>query len=275
MKTLWNLILLMTLSVVTTVHAQTDSFRLIRNATFTMEYGGHKILVDPMFAPKYTFESIAGKSRNPMVDLPVPATSIVKNVELMLVTHTHFDHFDIDAVKHLDKSLKVIHQPADRDTIQKLGFKNAETITKTIQWKNISITPTKAQHGTGRSLELMGDVTGFVLEAENHPTIYIVGDAVWTEEIYLNIKKFQPDYIIINTGGASVPGMESTPIIMDEVQAMSLIQESGNAKIIAIHMDAVDHCKTTREVLEAEAEKQKIGKDKLLVPKDGETIKLK
>lgn len=270
MKTL--LILLLTFSVASVAQAQSDNFRLIRNATFTIEYAGHKILVDPMFAPKNSTESVFGKLKNPLVDLPAPIRDIVENVDLILLTHTHFDHFDMEAVKHLDKSLKFVNQPADRDTIQKLGFKNAETLTTSIQWQNIKITPTNAQHGTGSVLELMGNVTGFILEAENHPTVYIVGDAVWTEEIYRNIKKFQPDYIIVNTGGARLPKLELTPIIMDETQAMSLIQESGKAKVIAIHMDALDHCKTTREVLKKEAKKYKIDHNKLIVPEDGEII---
>lgn len=273
MKTLWSLIVVLALSA-PAAHAQADSFQLIRNATFTIQYAGHKILVDPMFAPKHTFPSIAGKSKNPTVDLPAPAESILKDVALVLVTHTHFDHFDSEAVRQLDKSLKVLHQPADSDTLQKLGFTNAQPLRKPIQWNTIRITPVQAQHGTGRSLELMGHVTGFILEAENHPTAYIVGDAVWTEEIYKNIQNYKPDFIIINTGGASVPGMESTPIIMDEYQAMSLIQESGAAQVIAIHMEAIDHCKTTRRALKKEAAKHQIGSDKLLVPKDGETILL-
>lgn len=69
-------------------------------------------------------------------------------------------------------------------------------------------------------------------------------------------------------------GYDATPIIMDERQVMALIQESGNAKIIAVHMDAVDHCLTTRAVLRKEAKKMKIGNDKLLIPEDGEIISL-
>ena len=60
-------------------------------------------------------------------------------------------------------------------------------------------------------------------------------------------------------------GYDATPIIMDERQVMALIQESSDAKIIAVHMDAVDHCLTTRAVLRNEAKKMNIGNDKLLL----------
>jgi hypothetical protein len=29
----------------------------------------------------------------------------------------------------------------------------------------------------------MGEVSGFVLQAENEPTLYIVGDSIWVEEV--------------------------------------------------------------------------------------------
>ena len=71
---------------------------------------------------------------------------------------------------------------------------------------------------------------------------------------------------MVNSGGAVMPGgYDATPIIMDERQVMALIQESSDAKIIAVHMDAVDHCLTTRAVLRNEAKKMNIGNDKLLL----------
>lgn len=100
-------------------------------------------------------------------------------------------------------------------------------------------------------------------------------NAVWTQGIANNIGRYNPDYIVVNSGGAVMPGgYDATPIIMDERQVMALIQESGDAKIIAVHMDAVDHCLTTRAVLRNEAKKMNIGNDKLLIPEDGEIISL-
>ncbi|MGL4909069.1 MAG: MBL fold metallo-hydrolase, partial [Bacteroidales bacterium] len=67
---------------------------------------------------------------------------------------------------------------------------------------------------------------------------------------------------------------EATPIIMDDIQTMALIQESGNAKVIAVHMDAIDHCLTTRIKLKKKAVEFNVAKEKLLIPSDGEVIRL-
>lgn len=250
------------------------SLQLVRNATLILEYAGQKILVDPMLSPKGTIESWGGIERNPTVELKLPVSEITKGLDLVMVTHSHADHFDEAASKILDKSVQLINQPADRDFFKKEGFINAETVEKSKVWNNISINRIEVQHGTGEVLKMMGKTSGFVLKAKNQPTLYIVGDAIWTDEVKKTIKKYKPDYIIVNSGGAVVTGFEKTPILMDEEQTMDLIGESGKAKIIAVHMNALDHCRTTRESLRLKAESLNIGADKLIIPQDGEVITL-
>lgn len=250
------------------------SLQLIRNATLVLEYAGKKILVDPMLSPKGDIESWAGIETNPTVELTMPVNEIVKDLDLVLVTHTHDDHFDKAASKILDKSIELMNQPADKAFFEKEGFSNAVVLDNNTLWNDISITRIEAQHGTGEVLEMMGKTSGFVLEAKNHPTVYIVGDAIWTEDIKKTIKKFEPDYIVVNSGGAQIQGFENTPIIMDEMETMTLIGESGKAKVIAVHMDALDHCRTTRNSLSQKAAEFNIGADKLMIPQDGEVITL-
>lgn len=255
-------------------NTQQPSIQLIRHATLVLNYNGQKILIDPMLSPKGAFGSIRGERQTPLVDLIIPIEDITKNLDLVLVTHTHIDHFDDAAKKALGKSIPLFNQPADKEYFKGTDFRNTTTVDNSIVWNGITITRTYAQHGTGKVLEQMEDASGFVFAAPGQPTIYLVGDAVWTEEIYQNIKKYQPDYIVVNSGGALMPNFDATPIIMDADQTMSLIQESGKAKVIGVHMDAVDHCLTTREVLKKKAKEYNIGSDKLLIPNDGETINL-
>lgn len=248
------------------------SVQLIRNATLVIEYNGKKILVDPMFSPKGAIDSWAGIQKNPTVELKMPIEKIVKDVDLVIVSHSHEDHFDKFASQNLDKSIDLIIQPADADFFKKENFTNATVLEDNKVWNGIFIHRVEGQHGSGEVLKMMGKTSGFVLQAENQPTVYIVGDAIWTEDIKKTIKKFKPDYIIVNSGGARIQGFENVPIIMDEAQTMALISESGKAKVIAVHMDALDHCRTTRSSLKDKAANLKIGPDKLMIPEDGEVI---
>jgi L-ascorbate metabolism protein UlaG (beta-lactamase superfamily) len=88
--------------------ATSASIQFIRNATLILHYNGKKILVDPMFFPKGAFDPIAGKERNPMVELPISVEEIIKDIDLVLVTHTHPDHFDPVAMEALDKSINFL-----------------------------------------------------------------------------------------------------------------------------------------------------------------------
>lgn len=251
-----------------------STLQLVRNGTLIIEYAGKKILLDPMLSPKGAIDSWAGIQKNPTVDLIIPVNEIVKDVDLVLVTHTHDDHFDKAASQILDKSIELLHQPSDKEYFKKEGFVNAAVLKDNVLWNDISIYRVEGQHGSGEILKMMGNTSGFVLKAKNQPTVYVVGDAIWTEDVKKNIKKFKPDYIVVNSGGARIQGYENTPIIMDEAQTMALIGESGNAKVIAVHMDALDHCFTTRASLKKKAAEVKIGTDKLLIPEDGEVITL-
>ncbi|MCX2473513.1 MBL fold metallo-hydrolase [Pedobacter sp. MC2016-05] len=255
-------------------HSQKSSIQLVRNATLILKYGGHKILIDPMLSPKGAFESWAGIAKNPTVDIQMPMQQITDSVELVLVSHTHADHFD-DAANHiLSKSIKIINQPADKTFFNSKGFINAETLENKMKWKNITIERVNGEHGSGKVLEMMGKTSGFILSAKGEPTIYIMGDAIWNDQIRDNINRIKPDIIVVNSGGAQIKGFENVPIIMDEKQTMKLVSSSGKAKVIAVHMDALDHCRTTRLVLKAEVEKNNIPNDKLVILKDTEILNL-
>lgn len=246
--------------------------QLVRNATLVIDYAGKKILVDPMLSPKGAIDSWAGIQKNPTVELTMPVEEIVKDIDLVIVTHTHEDHFDKPASSTLNKSVELIMQPADKEFFKKEGFINATVVEGQKVWNGITINRVEGKHGSGKVLEMMGKTSGFVLQAKNQPTVYIVGDTIWNEDIKKDIEKFKPDYIIVNSGGALMKDFSDTPIIMNEVQTMALIAASGKAKVIAVHMDALDHCFTTRAILKKKASELKIGKDKLIIPEDGEKL---
>ena len=250
------------------------TLQLIRNATLKLTFAEHTILVDPFFAPKHGIESFAGRERNPILDLPMDVEAIVADVDLILVTHTHADHFDASAILELPKRIPLFYQKADQAKFMEWPFEQATMIEDTVEWSGITITRTGGQHGRGPILDHMGTVSGFVLQAEGEPTIYIVGDSVWVPEAADVIKQYAPDIIVTNSGGAIMPGFEDTPILMDAMETLEVSKARPEATIIAVHLEALDHCPVSRESVKtvfAEAGRS----DKLYVPEDGEAIVLK
>lgn len=244
--------------------------QLVRNATLKFDYNGKTFLVDPSLSPKNSFMSfvVPDKNLNPTVDLPIPISEITEGLDVILVTHTHLDHFDEGAIKFLDPDLPLFGQPFDKEKLDQSPFNNVSVIIDKQEYEGTTITRTTGKHGPDHLLESLGEVSGFVLQAEDYPTIYIVGDCLLDEDIKNAIKRYTPDIIVINSGGAEWGGEK---ILMDEKRAIELTKLVPNSKVVAVHMESLDHCKTTRQMIRDEAQKEKVD---ILVPNDGETLKL-
>lgn len=242
--------------------------QLIRNAAMKINYAGRVILTDPMLSSKGEIRSFAGKEKNPIIDLPISIKEILSNVDAVLVSHTHPDHFDDAAANATQKSTPIICTQNDTKFFKEYGFENITEIIDEINYDNINIIRTNGQHGSGAILERMGEVSGFVFSAENEPTVYWVGDSILYQEVIDNIKKYNPKYIITHSGGAVIPGFE--PILMNLEQTISLAEQFPDIKVIAVHFESLDHCTVSRKSL-AEAAKQK-NIQNILIPNDGETI---
>jgi L-ascorbate metabolism protein UlaG (beta-lactamase superfamily) len=221
--------------------------QLIRNATMRITYAGRTILTDPMLAPKDAYKPFADLARNPTIELPFQVEEIVKGIESVVVTHNHPDHFDKAASAALPKGIPVFCQPGDEVRMTEDGFRNVIPVEKSHTWEGITITRTGGQHGKGKVLEFIGKVSGFVFQANGEPTVYWVGDSIWCEPVENAIKRFKPDIIITHSGGAKMPGFEF--IIMDAEQTLNTVNASPEAVVVAIHMEALDHCGVTRETL--------------------------
>ena len=257
----------------------------IRNATLKISYAGQTILIDPFFAPPGVGPSLVGKeTKNPLVDLPMEIPAILEGVEAIFVSHMHFDHFDPVAQQMIPKDIPLYCQPADLEAIKKLGFTKVQAIDQEIKLGNITITRTEGQHGvTKQMIAMMGKVSGFVLQAEGEPTVYWTGDTVWYEAIQNNISKYNPDLIVCHAGGNRFTPetnifpdihfeQDTESIVMDKAQTIAVCKFAPQSKVLANHMEVIDHGTVTRADLRAFAADQQISTEQLFIPADGETL---
>ena len=245
------------------------SIQLVRNATLKLAYNGKTFIIDPSLSPKHSFMSfvVPNQNLNPTVDLPITIEEITEGVDAVLVSHTHLDHFDEGAREHLNHQLPLFGQPFDKQVFTDSPFTNTILIEDKVLYEGTTIRRTKGKHGPDHMLQALGEVSGFVLQAPKHPTIYIVGDCLLDEDIKNTIAQYNPDIIVVNSGGAEFGG---EVILMDEKRAVELAKLAPEAKVLAVHMEALDHCKTTRQMVRDEAQKEGVN---ILVPNDGELLK--
>ena len=244
--------------------------QLVRGATVRMEYAQRRFLMDPFLAARHSVRSFAGKSPNPLVDLPCPPRDVVANIDLALISHLHPDHFDRTAQELLPKDTPILCQVADEARIAAKGFYRVTPVAESLVWQGVTITRTPCQHGSGDVLAQMGEASGFVFQAAHEPTVYWAGDTVWNDAVAGIIDRFQPKVIITHSCGA-VWG-EQVLIVMDAAQTVAVCQAAPGSIVVATHMDALDHATVSRAALRQYASAHGIRSEQLLIPADGETL---
>jgi len=250
--------------------------QLIRNATMILSYAGQRVLTDPYFAAKFSGESFAGKSPNPMVALPIPPDQIMRGVGLVILSHLHSDHFDDSAQKALPKNLPVLCQPGDEDSIREAGFTDVRPVDDAVDWNGIHISRAGGHHGLGEVEIEMDGVSGFVLSAPGEPTLYWTGDTVLCDEVRAVIDRFKPDVIVTHSSGAVWPidGGQKALIVMDAAQTVEVCQLAPHSTVVAIHFESLDHCTISRADMRAAAAEARIPLEQLRIPADGEVVEL-
>ncbi|HEU0163942.1 MAG TPA: MBL fold metallo-hydrolase [Thermomicrobiales bacterium] len=243
---------------------------LLRNATLVLDYGERTILVDPMLDPAGARPAVANTPndlRNPLVELPLPIDEILSGIDALLVTHLHQDHFDSTAKERLAKTLPLIGQPEDVERLTVDGFTNLLPVDDERLWEGIAIRRTRAQHGTGEIAKLMAPVSGFVLEAEGEPTLYLAGDTIWYEPVAAVLATHRPDVIVLNGSGARFN--VGDPILMTAEEIAAVQQAAPWATVIVDHLEAINHCLETRAYID-----RRLGelgaRDRVIIPADGE-----
>jgi len=244
--------------------------QLIRSATLRIEYAQHTFVIDPYLAAKHTRPSFAGKSPNPLVDLPCPPLAVIAGIELVIVSHLHSDHFDTAAQDLLPKDTLILCQPEDEQIISAKGFHNVTPVKQEMNWEGISMIRTPCEHGSGEVLKEMGNASGFLLRSQNEPTVYWAGDTIWCEAVANVISEYQPNAIVTHSCGA-VWG-QHVLIVMDAAQTVVLCRAAPKSTVIATHMDSLDHATVSRRDLRGYAAVNGIQPEQLRIPLDGEKI---
>lgn len=251
----------------------------VRNATQILEYAGKKFLIDPMLSDKDAWDGFEGTARpeirNPMVELPLDISSLL-DVDAIIVTHTHADHWDQAAADIVSKDkLIYVQNENDEALLRDQGFTNLVVLNETSSLEDIELIKTACQHGSDEAYanpqlaEMLGDASGVVFRHPSEKTLYLVGDSIWIKAVEENMRKYMPDVLIMNTGWAHVLGYGAIIFGKEDISKAHFVLPE--AQIVATHMEAVNHCLVTRQEVLEYALINHI-QDYVSAPADGESV---
>ncbi len=246
--------------------------QLIRHATLLLEYAGRRVLMDPMLGEAGNAPPIQNSPSprpNPLVALPMPVGEILRGVQAVLVTHTHRDHWDDAAAQLIPKDVPLFGQPEDETKFRTQGFTAVMPVAAEAHFDGIAISRTGGQHGTGEIGRRMAPVSGFVLQAQGEPTLYIAGDTICCPEVAEALARYAPTVTVVNAGGARF--LEGDPITMTPEDVTSTCKAAPATHVVAVHMEAINHCIVSRADLRFQLEAARL-LDRVSIPDDGEFV---
>lgn len=241
-----------------------------------IESQGKTILVDPMLGAK----GLAGPPftlfrykplKNPILDLPSNAMDVVNKTTHCLITHLHPDHLDKAGQEFLrSKQIPVICSAKDEKELRKRGLNVTQTINywTASEFLGGTIEGIPAVHGYGFIAKPMGNVMGFYIQLPNEKSIYLSSDTIYTDDVHKVLTQYKPDISVVASGRAQLDLFQ--PLLMTMEDIIKFVQNSPN-KVIANHMEAVNHIPITRTQLSSRL-KQKGLLDKTFIPEDGEAM---
>ena len=229
--------------------------RLIRNATLRVEFASHTLLVDPSFDPALAWdpiEGIAHDGRNPLVELSEAGGGDRHRSRRRPRKSSARGPLGPDRVgAYCRTTFHSPAEPADFDAVSASGFTTLSVADREpVDWLGVELVGTAGHHSNGPSREALGPVGGFVLRAPEEPSLWIVGDSVWCPELAEELDRHRPDVIVVNAGAAEL--LTGERITMDAADVAHVLEAAPEAQVVAVHMEAIGHCKLTRAQLRAE-----------------------
>jgi L-ascorbate metabolism protein UlaG (beta-lactamase superfamily) len=248
------------------------SLRLLRHATLLLRHPAGTLLVDPMLSRAEAMDPVANapvERRIPMVELPAGDAELARllaGVDAVLVTHTHRDHWDARARDLLRRDLPIFCQPPDAATIREQGFTAVQPVDGQAGWRGGTILRTGGRHGEGEIGRRMGVASGYLLRLPGAPSLYIAGDTIWCAEVEDVLRRERPDVIVVNAGAARF--LTGGPITMTADDVLAVCAAAPSARVVAVHLEAINHCLLTRAELHAALAAAGVA-SRVAIPDDG------
>src|SRR5947207_2219753 len=207
------------------------------HATVLINFFGIKILTDPALFPRIGIR-LPGFTIGPK-RLTAPALQFqeLPKIDLILLSHAHFDHLDLRTLRCFDQNTRVITARATRDLLRRTRFRDVTELgwgeTSSLQTvaNKIDVTAFAVNHWRARKRrDTYRGYNGYLLE-RNGRRIIFGGDTAMTDS-FAELRQYGYIDVAIMSIGAYNPWIRShnTP-----EQAIEMANAAGARFIMPVH----------------------------------------
>ncbi|MBY3623121.1 MBL fold metallo-hydrolase [Acinetobacter sp. CUI P1] len=250
----------------------------IGHSTFFLQYEGMNIITDPIWARRLGFEKRLGQPGIPLSEVPP--------IDLILISHSHYDHLHIASIRKLYRAGTTLVVPVGlkRKMLRK-GFRNCVEMEwwQEIKLGKIKLSFVPTQHWTRRTPwdTNTSHWGGYVLEPadsgnqKSSPNLYFAGDSGYFPGFKEIGRRYKIDIALMPIG-AYEPEWFMTSQHVNPEEAIQAFLDVGAKTMIPMHYGtfrlADDTAREALDRMESARVKHAISEERIRTLGYGETL---
>lgn len=222
----------------------------IGNATLLIRYGDLTLLTDPNFLHRGQFAHLGyGLVSRRLTEPALDAADLPEqDLDAVVLSHLHGDHFDRVARRHLDRGLPLVTTPHAARFLQGLhgfhravGLRTWQSHTLLRGDSTVRVTSLPGRHAAGPLRALLPPVMGSLLEfgdlsGEVRLVLYLSGDTLLFEGLGEIARRYPDIHLaVLHLGGTTLPG--GAMVTMDGRQGAELLDLLRPRWALPVHHD--------------------------------------
>ena len=221
-----------------------DTLTFVGTATTLLRIGGFTVLTDPNFLRKGQRAYLGKGLWSRRLTDPAMGPGDLPDLDLVVLSHLHGDHFDRVARRGLARNQPVVTTPDAARRLGQWGFETAglrtwERFELSKGEESLHVESLPAVHARGVMGQLLPPVMGSLLEhrvgGEVRRRVYVSGDTLTGSHVD-EIAERHPhlDAAVVHLGGTRV--LMHT-VTMDGPQGIDLVRRLSPPRVVPVHHD--------------------------------------
>jgi L-ascorbate metabolism protein UlaG (beta-lactamase superfamily) len=238
------------------------SIFFIGTATVLIKYRGFTILTDPNFLHRGEQVHLGYGLHSTRLTDPAITFEELPDVDFVLLSHLHEDHFDRAVERKLDRGMPIVSTPQSTIALKRKGFVSTHPLST---WDRVevkkgaarmTITAMPGKHGPPLVASLLPPVMGSMLEFDNGDgstfRLYVSGDTMVHDQLREVPRRYPDiDLALLHLGGTRILGILVTMDAQEGLRALRLVDPKH---AIPIHYDDYTVFKSPLAAFEREVE---------------------